>query len=74
MVADQVRGVVRLPAAVGEERLDAAGVETDTDRVLQALPVGEQLLVGVTARGVVTARLPAITNIYQARAWGAPAR
>ena len=38
------------------------------------LPSGEQLLVGVTARGVVTARLPAITNIYQARAWGAPAR
>jgi hypothetical protein len=36
------------------------------------LPSGEQVLVGVTARGVVVARLPAITNVYQARVWGAP--
>jgi hypothetical protein len=37
------------------------------------LPTGEQILVGVTARGVVVARLPAITNIYQAPSmWGAP--
>lgn len=30
------------------------------------LSTGEQLLVGVTASGVVTVRLPAITNIFQA--------
>ncbi|GBD32268.1 hypothetical protein HRbin33_01232 [bacterium HR33] len=30
------------------------------------LPSGEQILVGVTARGVVTVRLPAITNPFQA--------
>ncbi|MBI4500270.1 MAG: hypothetical protein HY700_03825 [Gemmatimonadetes bacterium] len=36
------------------------------------LGTGEQILVGVTARGVVIARLPTITNIYQARAWGEP--
>ncbi len=38
---------------------------------------GEQILVGVTARGVVTVRLPAITNTYpikgwQAAGWGVP--
>jgi hypothetical protein len=36
------------------------------------LPTGEQILVGATARGIVTVRLPAITNVYQARMWGAP--
>jgi hypothetical protein len=37
------------------------------------LPSGEQILVGVTQGGVVFIRLPAITNIFQARGWGAPA-
>jgi hypothetical protein len=38
------------------------------------LASGEQLLVGVTARGVVTVRLPAITNPFPARLWGAPSQ
>jgi len=37
------------------------------------LPSGNQLLVGVTARGLVVLSLPPITNVYQARMWGAPA-
>jgi hypothetical protein len=36
------------------------------------LPSGEQVMIGVTARGVVTARLPAIANVYLARTWGPP--
>lgn len=31
---------------------------------------GEQVLIGVTARGVVTVRLPALTNIYPVQGWG----
>jgi len=30
---------------------------------------GEQFLIGVTARGVVTVRIPAITNLYPANRW-----
>ena len=30
------------------------------------LPTGEQFLVGVTARGVVTVQLPPVTNIFPA--------
>jgi len=34
------------------------------------LPSGDQVLIGVTARGVVTVRLPAITNTFPVRLWG----
>jgi hypothetical protein len=33
------------------------------------LPSGEQVLIGVTARGVVTVRLPAISNSFPASRW-----
>jgi hypothetical protein len=33
------------------------------------LPSGEQVLIGVTARGVVTVRLPAITNSFPVSRW-----
>jgi len=33
------------------------------------LPSGEQILIGVTARGVVTVRLPAISNTFPASRW-----
>jgi hypothetical protein len=32
------------------------------------------MLVGVTARGVVTVQIPAITNIYPANRWGGSTR
>jgi hypothetical protein len=35
---------------------------------------GQQMLVGVTARGVVTVQIPAITNIYPANRWGGSTR
>jgi hypothetical protein len=35
---------------------------------------GQQVLVGVTARGVVTVQIPAITNIYPANRWGGSTR
>src|SRR5262249_8962695 len=35
------------------------------------LPTNEQVLIGVTARGLVVARLPLISNTYNARPWGA---
>jgi hypothetical protein len=40
------------------------------------LPSGEQILVGVTAKGVVTARLPAIVNLpnYLTPGWGSGAK
>lgn len=33
------------------------------------LPTNEQLLIGVTAKGVVTVRLPSITNIFPVAGW-----
>lgn len=36
------------------------------------LASGEQILVGVTAKGVVTLQLPAISNIFPAGAWSSP--
>lgn len=36
------------------------------------LPTGEQFLIGVSARGVITVTLPAITNTLPAPIWGAP--
>jgi YVTN family beta-propeller protein len=35
---------------------------------------GQQMLVGVTARGVVTVQIPSITNIYPANRWGGSTR
>jgi hypothetical protein len=35
---------------------------------------GQQMLVGVTARGVVTVQIPAITNIFPANQWGGSTR
>jgi hypothetical protein len=36
------------------------------------LASGQQILVGVTAYGVVTVQLPAITNIFPAAEWRTP--
>lgn len=36
------------------------------------LASGEQVIIGVTSRGVVVARLAPIANVYGARAWGPP--
>jgi hypothetical protein len=36
------------------------------------LPTGEQFLIGVTVRGVITVTLPAITNTLPAPIWGEP--
>ena len=35
---------------------------------------GEQILIGVTARGVVTVRIPALTNLYPANRWSGSQR
>jgi len=43
-----------------------------TLRVAKDPVSGAQVLIGVTARGIVVARLAAITNTFQAKIWGAP--
>ena len=34
------------------------------------LPSGDQILIGVTAAGVVTVQLPPISNIFPSSGWG----
>jgi hypothetical protein len=41
-------------------------------RVAKIIATGEQVLTGVTTKGVVVVRLPAITNTFPAPRWGAP--